>query len=356
MKAHKYHSHYFLMIVVPIFLLSLLLFFISSPKTFSQSGDCAICKAALVPYIRATNSNKSAQLAYLNLIDEETFREIGHQMGASVVVPIDGIPIPLGGDWAEFERARNRVFRIENYNRTEAESRNDLETYLPQNALSTFSACISSLCGGHTGIKVIVTYQDQNTVLVLYDWSPPPGATQSGIVQHSTLTGGSSGGVSEGQALPQGTTFVVNSRQVFSYQRRRGQPFVLSVTVNGTTDSISLPSENSCFIRGPRTSLPNGYAGVHTGTDCTNGIIGWAWDTNDLTKPLTVTIWDELSCELLATIVANEPSTTDSIHSGHYFTWRIPQSLRDRQNRKISVFFPNSNHGLNGTGIMLRCP
>lgn len=191
-----------------------------------------------MPAVKAVKSDRQVVSAFLYTLDEASYNRAKKDGGGRLEIPGQ---FSASGNYGDFVEQRNSTYRNEQKYGSERDAKRIWERGLPADAIKAWKD-VKLACINRSGIKVAAVQKDATSVTVVFSWVPPPGAVKRGVVKRSSLKGGSMSGTIAGRALPDGYSFDVNSSEVIEYKRVPGEPFVISLNVNGFPGYISLPA------------------------------------------------------------------------------------------------------------------
>src|SRR5689334_18999011 len=165
-------------------LATLILVSISFDLVFGQCN----CSDALTQDLVSMNLSKEASLHYLNTINESTFQKAKSKGGLDVVIPI--VDVPLGASFEEFSEWRNNKFKLENFDKKEAESQSYFKQSTSTEGYKSYNNCVE-LCLANPGLfATIISISKDHVELEVFYRASPNGGTLSPISITSSLTNG----------------------------------------------------------------------------------------------------------------------------------------------------------------------
>jgi hypothetical protein len=118
------------------FLWAILVGYAIALSQVAQADVCDTVDKVLVPSIKSEGSSRHMTLAFLKIINEDSFEQIKKETGASFGIP----GFSGGGSYKDFSEKRNQLFKQEDYRSSEAEARSLLENGLPSYVVDSWKA------------------------------------------------------------------------------------------------------------------------------------------------------------------------------------------------------------------------
>jgi hypothetical protein len=205
------------------------------PRIAMPSGPFP-CEAALVSDVESFASQDASRLAFLQIIDKETYERLKNGGGLGASIPVDGIPLKATANWEKFREARNREFQKTEYSYAEDKARSYLRTQLSPVGAEAFIKCVEANAVANTGVHLWIKDLSSVAATVVVHWTAPPGTTEIAKLDGTPQVQGSS---TKPSVIP--TQWPSGYRRSFIFQRDQSVDFRLVVNLGGYTDSVEVP-------------------------------------------------------------------------------------------------------------------
>lgn len=153
--------------------------------------DVGDCSKALTKDYYADSAKRSLQVDFLKTIDQSTWQELKTDASINLIVA----EVPLGANYAEFDKTRTTYLEKQKYRRSEFEAHNIIKTVTSDRAYTAYEACLRAADTG-SGLRVWASKETMDIIelRVLYR-NPPnkPSVNLIGQVEGGTVLGAPSG-------------------------------------------------------------------------------------------------------------------------------------------------------------------
>ncbi len=133
----------------------------------------AECRYAIVPDTVMLKKDDSVRLAWLSILEKESFESAKHSAGLEGMVPVDGAPLKARADYGDFSEARDREFSKQEFHYSQDTSTTFLQSKLSVNSLAAYRSCLEKASQTRPGFHMWTEAVHDDSVEVRLFWNLP---------------------------------------------------------------------------------------------------------------------------------------------------------------------------------------